>query len=574
MKQIYSLLIFVAAVWIATGAFAQDDDWYRPGGFDADGGSLKTFSVSDTKAVKFSRGNLQYNAAQDKWRFAPRQYTMQCSNNDNASEDYDGWIDLFGYGTSGWESGAENYQPWNNGVETGYHGFIDDYTEDGIVGDNAYADWGVYNKISNGGNREMQWRTLTHNEWVYLLGNSAKRNGKYGLATLNGFFKGMVILPDEWTLPNGLTFTSGYANEYATNRYTMNEWHRMEAAGAVFLPAAGERWGETGNAFNYDGCYWSSTPGETFGGWNSATYLYFMLDTVGMWGAAGYQANSVRLVRDNRPDMGSFSYDGASKKTFSVSSSKRVSFSRGNLQYNAAENKWRFATQQFAFVGDSNANISSSYNGWIDLFGWGTSGWNSGATAYQPWSTRETDQWYQPGNSGYNNLSGEYANADWGVYNRISNGGNKAGQWRTLTKDEWEYLIGDNAQRSGKYGLATINGASKSYTGLVLLPDDWTLPSGVTFTAGYANSFTTNTYTMVQWKKMEAAGAIFLPAAGLRGDTDVTFVGTYGEYWSSTYYNESQAWEAIFFDNLSGIVSVNMDVYYRGEGLSVRLVKD
>ncbi len=78
--------------------------------------------------------------------------------------------------------------------------------------------------------------------------------------------------------------------------------------------------------------------------------------------------------------------EGAINGKFSVASGKQVYFSKGNLQYQASSNTWRFAEHQYDFVGDdtngnvsvgsdkcNNALISSSYTGWIDLFGWGTS---------------------------------------------------------------------------------------------------------------------------------------------------------------------------------------------------------
>jgi len=89
---------------------------------------------------------------------------------------------------------------------------------------------------------------------------------------------------------------------------------------------------------------------------------------------------------------------------------------------------------------NGNLNASADYDGWLDLFKWGTSGWNSGAGAYQPWSTVTNANNYNPGGSMKNDLTGDYANADWGVYNAISNGGNQAGMWRTMTSDEWELI--------------------------------------------------------------------------------------------------------------------------------------
>ena len=137
-----------------------------------------------------------------------------------------------------------------------------------------------------------------------------------------------------------------------------------------------------------------------------------------------------------------FDANGASIAVFSVADGRTVRFSRGNLQYQASTDTWRFAERQYDYIGNGNSNISSSYNGWIDLFGWGTSGWkNSGATAYVPWSTSTEYGDYFPGGDNVANLTDAYANADWGVYNAISNGGNQAGMWRTLTKAEWEYLL-------------------------------------------------------------------------------------------------------------------------------------
>ena len=278
----------------------------------------------------------------------------------------------------------------------------------------------------------------------------------------------------------------------------------------------------------------------------------------------------VRLVRDDNASRGlAFDEDGASYKRFSVSDTSTVRFSKGNLQYNAVMNVWRFAAKQWIYIGEGNANVAQDYNGWIDLFGWGTSGWNSGANAYQPWSTSETDEDYYPGGSYTNNLTGEYANADWGYYNRINNGGNKANQWRTLTNEEWTYLICDDANdiRSDKYGLATIGG---KHQGVVLLPDDWVLPSGVTFTFGYGNGYNTNTYTADQWQAMESAGAVFLPTAGEREGS--SYNADWGRYWSSSYDSDSN--EAFVLDMDFSVDHVQRTSFFRHFAFSVRLVKD
>ena len=289
--------------------------------------------------------------------------------------------------------------------------------------------------------------------------------------------------------------------------------------------------------------------------------------------------------------------------SFSISPAEKVSFSPGNLQYNATMDShlcadgqtlpgtWRFAEHQWTIVGigygqinpnnynyvagtvpnSDNRAIGSDYGGWIDMFGWGTSCWNSGAKIYKPYSTSNDGLDYLPGNNPENGLTGEYAFADWGIYNQI--GKDEPGTWRTLTKDEWNYLLVKRTDAGNKYGAAKVNGV----TGIVLLPDEWMLPSGCGFTAGMtgADDHTdwslvagTNIYSAVIWQKMEEAGAVFIPVAGYRGGTDVYHVGAYGRYWSSSAYTDNQAYEFNILSNYIG----PQDYSVRGRGFSVRLV--
>ena len=261
----------------------------------------------------------------------------------------------------------------------------------------------------------------------------------------------------------------------------------------------------------------------------------------------------------------SFSYSrvpvGAIKGVFSIGSGKKVYFSQGNLQHRASDGRWRFAEHQYDYIGSANSNISSTYSNYIDLFGWGTSGWNNGNTYYRPWDTyNSSGSSYGP--HGQYDLTGSYVNADWGVYNPISNGGNQAGQWRTLTKGEWKYVFQDRNNASSKYGHGKVSGVC----GMILLPDSWTLPSGLSFTAG--NSSWANSYTADQWAQMEANGAVFLPAAGYRSGTLLDCVGSHGCYWSASYNGSSYAYGVLL---LSGYLHPS-NYNYRYLGRSVRLV--
>ena len=250
---------------------------------------------------------------------------------------------------------------------------------------------------------------------------------------------------------------------------------------------------------------------------------------------------------------------------FSVSSSQQVYFSQGNLQYKASNNTWRFATNQYDYIGDANSNISSSYNGWIDLFGWGTSGWNCGNTYYRPWDYYGNGSLYGP--PGSYNLTGNYINSDWGYYNSISNGGNQTHQWRTLTHEEWVYVFNTRTTTSGiRYAKAKVNNVN----GVILLPDNW---SSSTYSLSNTNqgsaSFSSNTISSSQWSTLENAGAVFLPAAGNRNGTSVSYVGSYGFYWSSSYGDAYYACYVLFSDS-----SLYTDYYYyRHYGRSVRLVR-
>jgi hypothetical protein len=253
--------------------------------------------------------------------------------------------------------------------------------------------------------------------------------------------------------------------------------------------------------------------------------------------------------------------EGVLPGAFSVSATKQVNFSQGNLQYQASTGIWRFAENQYDMIGAAAGNTTAEADratqvGWIDLFGWGTSGYND----KYPYMTSTTSSDY---GDGKNDIAG--TDYDWGVYNAISNGGDKAGLWRTLTKDEWWYMF---ETRDGAYDKCS-QGTVNDIHGLILLPDSWTLPSGLTFTAN-AKNWTTNVYSADNWAKMQTAGAVFIPAAGYRCGTDVGSVGDDGCYWSSSYYGAS------------GAYYVNFVAYYvnadnnclRCYGHSVRLAKD
>ena len=242
-----------------------------------------------------------------------------------------------------------------------------------------------------------------------------------------------------------------------------------------------------------------------------------------------------------------------SPKPFTIGN-KRLYFSPANLQYQPSTDTWRFAPRQYDMIGNDNSNISPSYNGWIDLFGWGTGN--------NPTQCSTNDNDYQ-------------TFTDWGI-NSVSDDGSNAGQWRTLTNEEWSSLLIFHA------GLGTVNGVK----GMILVPDDWRTPSGQTFTpidvnrwyyGDYEymdlldnNHFTDNIYSAGGWAEMEKAGAVFLPATGCRlGNDNLYDVGRSGYYWSSTPFNSEKA-ERLYFSYSKISVKSNYCTY----GCAVRLVRD
>ncbi len=192
-----------------------------------------------------------------------------------------------------------------------------------------------------------------------------------------------------------------------------------------------------------------------------------------------------------------YATEGALRGKFAISATDTVAFSRGNLQYQPSTSTWRFAENQWNFVGTANGRIRSyqystegwvwTYKGWLDLFGWGTGN--------NPTASTST-------NSNYGSFT------DWGR-NAISNGGKKANLWRTLTKDEWDYLFRGRENAASLYANGTVSGVN----GSIILPDNWVIPADLHFKPSNSTDSTAapNNYTADEWMFMEMAGAVFLP---------------------------------------------------------------
>ena len=409
--------------------------------------------------------------------------------------------------------------------------------------------------------------TYSFSNYLYYNGDSlTKYTGSDGLTTL--LYEDDVAAVnwgEGWRMPTNEEFRELLDNTtitWTTQNGVNGRLFSATNGNSLFLPAVGCR--VDGDFIGADnGYYWSSslTVDVPF----NAKQFYFYSGVYEMNIAARSTGQSVRPVRSGQSSVPT----GAINGKFTINEDGgQVYYSQGNLQYQASTDTWRFAENQYDYVGDDNSNISSSNSGWIDLFGWGTSGYNHGASCYQPWSTSTTNSdYYAYGNNQYN-LYDQTGQADWG-YNPISNGGNAANQWRTLTLTEWNFLFYMRATTSGvRYAKANVNNVN----GVILLPDDWnTSTYSLSSTNSSSASFSSNTLTASQWSILEQAGAVFLPATGGRYRTSITDVGSYGYYWSASCYNSYNAYYVNFYG--SGLSTG----YYSGSrcgGQSVRLVQD
>ena len=219
---------------------------------------------------------------------------------------------------------------------------------------------------------------------------------------------------------------------------------------------------------------------------------------------------------------------------FSVSDDKFVSFSKGNLQYQASSSTWRFADNQWDYVGnnDNNNTMSATSENWIDLFGWGT--WGSNGNPL--------------------NISTDLEDYTWSEFTNTLDNHN---DWRTLSLNEWDYLLKErdankvNNVPNARYAKAMVNNVA----GLIVFSDNYSQPLEVTTPTNInvpGAPYTGNNYSADEWNTLADYGAVFMPAAGNRTVTtetttegeppttittttiNVNTAGSKGYYWTST----------------------------------------
>ena len=194
--------------------------------------SIGIFSVSPTQQVSFSTGNLQYVDGQ--WNFSRSQY-------DFWSYFVNTLWDHFGWSTSATFCGMDT-----STVGQDYLG--------------VFADWGddpsLVKSLGDG------WRTLSSNEWNYLLhvrsvGGGTGKGHSYDFDTVAGVF-GLLLYPDDYSDFDRVTSYAVVPDD------------------CVFLPAAGIRMGRQMQR-PFGGYYWAS---DYDGFNNNCAYAFVFESTV------------------------------------------------------------------------------------------------------------------------------------------------------------------------------------------------------------------------------------------------------------------------------------------------------
>ena len=366
------------------------------------------FSTSATTKIDFAPANLQYHCKKKLWRFAEHQYDIIGTANSNISDDYDGWIDLFGFGCNGVNypatlhttNNADYCQVSLNGTDNDWgYNMISESSgfsacKNGLVKHNELNEAIVY--------PSKYWHTPTYDEMNYILTQRTNASNLRTLGRVNlgdGTYRnGIFLLPDGFVAPSGITVFITVAS-FETNTYSILQLEQLESVGIIFIPAGGNRTGSSILVVNEHLQLHLANIGSN----RQSFYLRVLPNTLAIVYSSTSYGKTVRLCKRGTQ--------------FSTSPTTKIDFAPANLQYHCTQYIWRFAQHSYDIIGADNANINDSYNGWIDLFGYGTSGVN-----YSP--TRHTT-------SGADYANGDIANTDndWGIneiqsyeYNQQLNG--------------------------------------------------------------------------------------------------------------------------------------------------------
>ena len=186
------------------------------------------FSIGENKKIRFSKGNLyaRYHSRRNAWiwdfyheQYSSNSLNAKCKNEQRYPSENDDETDLFCWGYGEWSTDP---------VDVTY------------ITNDQFRDWAEALPKSKG-----SWRTLTTDEWCYMLAYDKKdsifikESPRYDLSkkfcTVCGIENCVVIAPDDWDKD-----ANPLQNEYSTTSSPMT-WKQAEDAGLVCLPSAGYR---------------------------------------------------------------------------------------------------------------------------------------------------------------------------------------------------------------------------------------------------------------------------------------------------------------------------------------------
>lgn len=302
----------------------------------------------------------------------------------------------------------------------------------------------------------------------------------------------------------------------------------------------------------------------------------------------------------------------------------KITFSRGNLQYQGSTKKWRFALNQWDVqgnVGNSTVPEATEYvyisegpratqSEWIDLFPWGHTGWNDGDRTYEPskCTSVEAHFYYKY----HNNAALNGTSGDWGYQNAIINGDTEdpAGTWRVFKQAELDYILFTRGTEANQKYMTEytfdvdVPGKKKDYLrflrcginnygqlqyGLLIFADGFEWPSDLavpirkdTFSGSKSLAFNDKfirdseapVYDMSIFSS-KLAGCVFLPCAGYR---ESFTPGSLTSLCPKDLNKGGKYWSQSKVGTIEHLAIYSQNVSWEGRagwvGCSVRLVKD
>ena len=231
--------------------------------------------------------------------------------------------------------------------------------------------------------------------------------------------------------------------------------------------------------------------------------------------------------------VGKFVPEDALPGRFSVSDTKTVHFSKGNLYYDSDASKFKMYESQY-IVQITATNLANFF-------------WS--ATATDACASSCSNEKAGEGDVIFTNETETTPNPSFTV-----NG--QTGVWRTLSHSEWNYLFSHY-----KYKYTKV--CDKS--GLVIAP------AGATAIA--------DSYDAAAWATAEANGYVFLPNTGYRSGTSVSETDKSCIYWSSSLCteegdNKNKPYRQFFQWNGTSLSEAFEDASLCYWGVGIRLVQD